>query len=205
MVVVGVPIALSMFYLAGKLMWDRTHRNVDPVAASVAGGPVTGAPAGQREKPMTTAEYIAAYRPRVAGLMHTSPAYDKLTEPKRVPVPAACVEVTRALVNGGTVGCKCYTQDATPYPVDLAMCRQLVAHGAFLAFQPEGERKAFDQPQTPRHGPETALPASAAVVLIDNVGKSPGAATSIAAAPAPEPQPRVQPGSKWSFQTGGGQ
>jgi zona occludens toxin len=199
MVVVGVPVALGMMYMAGKLMWDRTHKNIDPVASSVAGGSVTGAPAGQREKPMTATEYIAAYRPRIPGLMHTSPAYDKLTEPKRVPVPAACIEVKRELVNGGSVGCKCYTQDATPYPVDLAMCRQLVAHGAFLAFQPEGERRAFDQSPTPRQRPETALAEPSGITLIDSGGKSPGAASAIAAAPA---QPRVQPGSKWSFQPG---
>ncbi|MBT2337472.1 hypothetical protein J7E49_26665 [Variovorax paradoxus] len=202
MVAIGVPIALSMFYLAGKLMWDRTHKNVDPVASSVAGGPVTGAPASQREKPLTTTEYIAAYRPRLPGLMHTSPVYDKLTEPKRVPVPAACVAMKTDRL-GQPFGCKCYTQDATPYPVDLAMCQQLVAHGAFLAFQPEGERKTLDQAQTPRQSPETALPGPSGIVLIEGTGKAPGASTALAAAQAPAPQPRVQPGSKWSFQTGG--
>lgn len=197
MVVVGVPVALSMMYMAGKLLWDRTHKAPAVAAGSaLASGPVAGAPGASRERPSTPAEYAASYRPRIEGLMHTAPAYDKLTEPKRVPVAAACISMP-------SKGCKCFTQDATPYPIDQAMCEGLVRHGAFYAFAAEGERRAFDQPQTPRQSSETALPAPSGIVLIDSGGKTPGAPTAIAAAPAPAPQPRVQPGSKWSFQTGG--
>ena len=122
--------------------------------ATSAAGPTGGGGGGSggAGTPKTVPEYIASYRPRIGGLMHTAPAYDQLTAPKRVPVPAACVEMK-------SVGCKCYTQDATPYPVDLSMCRQLVAHGAFLPFEPEGEKApppppvaqqpASDQPQGP--------------------------------------------------------
>ncbi|NVM90709.1 zona occludens toxin [Variovorax sp. SG517] len=197
MVVVGVPVALSMMYMAGKLLWDRTHKAPAVAAGSAsASGAVAGASGAARERPSTPAEYAASYRPRIEGLMHTAPVYDKLTEPKRVPVAAACISMP-------SKGCKCFTQDATPYPIDQAMCEALVKHGAFYAFAAEGERRAFDQPQTPRQSPETALPAPSGIVLIDSGGKSPGAPTAIAAAPAPAPQPRVQPGSKWSFQTGG--
>ncbi len=167
-----------------------------------ASGPVLDAPrstgSDSERKPMTTAEYIASYQPRLAGLMHSAPAYDKLTEPKRVPVPAACVEMK-------SMGCKCYTQDATPYPVDLAMCRQLVAHGAFLAFQAEGENRMATPAPAPRQATEQAFPASPAAILIEGGSKSPGAPTALAAAaaPSPAPQPRVRPGSPWSFQAGG--
>ncbi|MFS2207182.1 zonular occludens toxin domain-containing protein [Variovorax sp. Varisp36] len=172
--------------------------------AQSVSGPVSGASqssgsgsgSGSDRKPMTVTEYVASYKPRLPGLMHTAPAYDKLTEPKRVPVPAACVEMR-------SVGCKCYTQDATPYPVDLSMCRQLVANGAFLAFQAEGERAAQVPPPMPRQVTETVLAAPVGPALIDGGVKLPGAPTALAAAAAPAPQPRVQPGSKWSFQTGG--
>jgi zona occludens toxin len=196
MVVVGVPVALSMMYMAGKLLWDRTHKAPVVAGSASASGAVAGAPGATRDRPSTPAEYAASYRPRIEGLMHTAPVYDKLTEPKRVPVAAACISMP-------SKGCKCFTQDATPYPIDQAMCEGLVRHGAFYAFAAEGERRTFDQPQTPRQGPETALPAPSGIVLIDSGGKSPGAPTAIAAAPAPVPQPRVQPGSKWSFQAGG--
>ncbi|MDQ0608900.1 zona occludens toxin [Variovorax sp. W1I1] len=159
---------------------------------------VTAGPSDER-KPMTTSEYVASYQPRIAGLMHTAPAYDKLTEPRRVPVPAACVEMK-------SVGCKCYTQDATPYPVDLAMCRQLVAQGAFLAFQAEGETKSQSTPSPmARQATQTAFAGPQAPILIDGGSKPSSGATGVAAAAAADQgaQPRVPPGSKWSFQAGG--
>lgn len=197
MVVVGVPIALGMMFMAGKLMWDRTHKA--PVVAAgqpgQAGSGAPGAPAAERDRVSTPAEYAASYRPRIAGLMHTAPAYDKLTEPKRVPVAAACVSMP-------SKGCKCFTQDATPYPIDQAMCEGLVKHGAFYAFAAEGERRAFEQPRAAHQGPETALPAAVPPILIESGGKSPGAATTVAAAVPPDlgSQPRVRPGSPWSFE-----
>lgn len=197
MVVIGVPLALGMLFMAGKLMWDKTHKA--PVTApgtSATGGSVaTGAPGAARDHVMTPAEYAASYRPRIAGLMHTAPAYDKLTEPKRVPVAAACISMP-------SKGCKCFTQDATPYPVDQAMCEGLVRHGAFYAFAAEGERKTYDAPRMPVQGPETGLPAPSAAILIDSGPKSPGASTTVAAAAPPDlgTKPRVQPGSPWSFQ-----
>jgi zona occludens toxin len=192
------------WYASTRLM--SMGKGQDPAAASagagaVAGGPVSGG--GDRQRPMTQAEYIASYQPRIGGLMHSAPAYDKLTEPRRVPVPAACIEVTRELVNGGAVGCRCYTQDATPYPVDLAMCRQLVAQGAFLAFQPEGDRRPSEQPQARLPAPENHFAAPSGLSVIDAGGKAPGASTTVAAAGvAPDlgSKPRVKPGSPWSFE-----
>lgn len=196
MVAIGVPIALTMFFFAGKLMWDRTHKAPAPVAgAAAADGFASGAPGAARDHVSTPAEYAASYRPRIAGLMHTAPAYDKLTEPKRVPVAAACVSMA-------SKGCKCFTQDATPYPIDQAMCEALVQHGAFYAFAAEGERRGFDQLVQPRQGPETALPGPAAPILIDGGPRSPGASTTVAAAVPPDlgSQARVRPGSTWSFE-----
>lgn len=196
MVVVGVPVALSMMFMAGKLMWDRTHKApAPPVGAAAAGGSIAGAPGAAREHVSTPAEYADSYKPRIAGLMHTAPAYDKLTEPKRVPVAAACVSMA-------SKGCKCFTQDATPYPIDQAMCESLVQHGTFYAFAAEGERRSIEQPRMARQGPETALPAAVPPILIETGHKSPGAATTVAAAVAPDlgSQARVRPGSPWSFE-----
>lgn len=191
----------ACIYLTFQFLRKSTAPKESQAAASSQAAS-SSVQAGTPGRIRTAGEYIADYQPRVPSVMHTAPAYDKLTEPKRVPVPAACVEVKRALVNGGTVGCKCYTQDATPYPVDLAMCQQLVAHGTFLAFLPEGDRKVPDTAQRPAVAPETALPASSGAVLIDSGGKSPGAPMAIAATSA-DARPRVPAGSKWSFQPGG--
>lgn len=159
-------------------------------AAKVVGGVAANGAVGQVK---TSAEYVESYKPRVSSLMHTAPAYDGLTTPKRVPVPAACVEMP-------TKGCKCYTQDATPYPVDLTMCRQIVAHGVFLAFQAEGELSGRNQVQQPAKPPEpvqTAASASPGLVLIG--GGIPTAPAPPAAPLAPSAQPHVKPDSPWSF------
>jgi zona occludens toxin len=194
--VVLIPyLFYSGFSQIGKgTVAKQSSSKADPArgGSAAAGG---GAAANQVKTP---AEYVASYQPRVPGLMHSAPAYDGLTTPKRVPVPAACVEMP-------SKGCKCYTQDATPYPVELAMCRQIVAHGVFLAFQAEGELAGRNQvQQQPVKAQEPVQAASSAplgLVLIG--GGIPTAPNPPAAAPAPATQARVQPGSKWSFTTGG--
>jgi zona occludens toxin len=208
---VGCVLALAVlvYFLVTRFMPGSTGGAVEAKkstpAASEAAFQVGVVPNGNERRPMTKTEYVAAYQPRLPGLMHTAPAYDDLTKPKRVPVPAACIEVTKELRNGGMVGCRCYTQDATPYPVDLAMCRQLVAQGTFLAFQPEGERKPLEVAQKTPVGPETALPGMpSGLTVIDNARPA-AAPPAIAAAGAPDlgAQPRVPKSSPWSFQVGG--
>ena len=175
---------------------ESAKKSTEKVEASGKPGTSGGAAAAVNQV-KTPSEYVASYKPRVGQFMHTAPAYDGLTTPKRVPIPAACIEMP-------SKGCKCYTQDATPYPADLAMCRDLVAHGTFLAFQPEGElagRQAVPPPK-PQEPAQAVAGASPGLVLIGGgVPSAPGPA-SPPPAPSP-PQPRVQPGSKWSFQTGG--
>ena len=193
-----VVVPLLLYYVYDKLRPKETKPGEKVEASSgVFGNTSSSSSSTAERKPLTTAEYVKSYQPRLAGLMHTAPAYDKLTEPKRVPVPAACVEMK-------SIGCKCYTQDATPYPVDLAMCRQLVAQGAFLAFQAEGERKTIEPAPAPRQSTETALPAPQGAILIQGGANAPGASTAVSAIAADEgPRPRVKAGSPWSFQAGG--
>lgn len=83
--------------------------------------------------PDPTKAYLTAYTPRLDGLPHTAPAYDGMTQPTRVPVPAACVDIRNK--------CTCYTQDATRIVMDEGLCRQIVSSGFFVQFNPERERK----------------------------------------------------------------
>lgn len=91
-----------------------------------------GTEGDRRARPLTTAEYIQSYQPRIAGLDYTAPVYDELTKPKRVPVPAACVTFKG--------GCNCYTQQGTRLAVGKDQCAQIVQTGFFMAFDPDGER-----------------------------------------------------------------
>lgn len=106
--------------------------------------------------PKTAGDLLASYVPRVPGLQHTAPAYDELTKPKRVSVPAACVE-------SHSGGCKCYTQDATSYPTTQDICRQIVKHGVFFDFAPEGQQVAQQQMQ-PQRPPPSDQPQDARTV-----------------------------------------
>lgn len=76
----------------------------------------------------TRAEYLSQYVPRVTGLLHTAPVYDTLTTPVRAPRPAGCAVTEKK-------GCKCYTQDGTPYPTTPSICGQIVKDGIFLDYE----------------------------------------------------------------------
>jgi len=176
-----VLVVLLGWFAATKLLGLGTkHAPAQPDGGAVQ-GLVTGAPAsGGRQAPATAAEYVASYKPRLSQLMHTAPAYDDLTKPKRVPVPAACVTMK-------SKGCKCYTQDGTPYPTDVAMCMQIVSNGLFLAFQAEGEQSKERSQSAQLRGEPVSSPvaASAGPVVF---GGLPQAAPALPAPAEPLPQ-----------------
>lgn len=150
---------------------------VQPGVAAPAGAPV------QRDgsKVLTASEYVANYRPRVPGLMYSAPAYDDLTKPKRVPVPAACLESRES-------GCKCYTQDATPYPVAQDLCRGFAQHGVFLAFEPNPDRAAAQSDvrrAEPRGDAQAGVQAPAGLTVM---GEQPDSPIAPPAPVAAEPQ-----------------
>lgn len=176
---------------------DKAKSNAQRATPAGAAQPA-GAQPGQSGKPvtMTAYQYVESYQPRLPGLMHTAPAYDELTKPKVVPVPAACMESQSA-------GCKCWTQQATPYDTSEDLCRQIVKSGIFLAFLPNGDQQqpaAAPRDQQVRPDvQQVAVEARSGPILIDAPGK---AAAPAVAPPTPSAQPRVQPGSKWSFTPG---
>lgn len=115
-----------------------------------------GAPPGQtsplparRSAAESNADYLAAMVPRVAGLPHTAPAYDRLTQAVRVPIPAACIESKSA--------CRCWSQSATPLPVDDSVCRQIVRGGFYVAFETDTRRDDRARP-LPVNAPEPGRP-----------------------------------------------
>lgn len=180
----------SASQLLGTFAQDKT---IEKVGSTVAGNPVGTASAGQKDakRVQTTGELVASLRPRLNGLEHTAPYYDHLTAPKRVPVPAACVQ-------SKSQGCKCYTQDATPYAVEQSMCEDIVRGGIFLAFQED--RRADPQPGQPAGRQVDAAPAGSGISLIGAMQQAPAAKPPVS--DTPPPQPRVKPGSPWSFQAG---
>lgn len=70
-------------------------------------------------------EYSYQVTPRVKGYPWTAPQYDKFTEPKSYPRPAACI------LNLKTTACNCYTQQGTFLAVEREMCLYIVQGGYF--------------------------------------------------------------------------
>jgi len=168
--VLAIPFVLGLAVLA---IWGAFQffgstldkaKGSKPASSNVFGGAVAqGGGAGQQQQaraPLTAAEYVASYRPRVEGLIHTAPAYDQLTAPKRVPVPAACIEMP-------SKGCKCFTQDATPYPTSAELCRQVVRSGLFLAFLDHPAPQPSTQSEKAPGGPPGASAAPGLLVMSD--------------------------------------
>lgn len=95
------------------------------------------------KRPMTTAEYVDQFMPRMPGLAYTAPRYDELTNPMRAPYPAACMHSKKR------DECKCFTQDATPLDVPAKLCLQIVKDGIFLDWQQPSSNRSqamFDEP-----------------------------------------------------------
>jgi len=87
-------------------------------------------------KYLTTAQWLELRTPRLPNFPHTSPVYDKVTEPSLAPYPAACIDM------GGN--CKCYSQQATFLHVSLDICRQIVKHGYFVDWE-QGKNKTAER------------------------------------------------------------
>jgi len=122
---------------------------------------------------LTSAEYIAAFKPRIEGLAHTAPVFDEVMKPAQAPTPAACI----ASVNS----CKCYTEQATYLPMPADVCKQIVQHGYFRYW-------ALPQPAQDRSQQAGAAPAK-----VEAVPVAPVAPAAVPAAPdVPMVPPEVQ-------------
>lgn len=104
---------------------DKSEKDNDKPGILKSGFPVLDSQnKSRKEKPLTAAEYIEMREARIPDFPHTAPAYDKVTEPKSAPYPAACVYM-------GTK-CRCYTQQATIMQVTPETCIQIVRNGFFM-------------------------------------------------------------------------
>lgn len=116
---------------------------------------IAGAPPPSRRK--TVVEWIEERQPRIEGLPHTAPVYDRVTEVVRAPAPVACV--------ASAARCVCYTEQATRMGTPESLCRQIVKDGYFVAWEtapPVAEsrdRRAAPQATADGRGSST-LPAS---------------------------------------------
>lgn len=95
-------------------------------------------------------QYIESATPRIAGLPHTAPKYDHLTEPDRVPVPAACIQKgsRRSVTEGAS--CKCFSQQGTAMDVEFNMCVSFANNGYFKEFDADAQRQQQERGEQAR-------------------------------------------------------
>lgn len=85
--------------------------------------------------------------PRVPGLPHTAPVYDKAVEVVRAPYPAACV--------ASASRCRCYTDQGTRMQTTEELCRQIAETGYFVSWRTERDdaARAAAMPTVAPHQP----------------------------------------------------
>lgn len=141
-------VAYMVFYLKSKTQAAPT--STPAVAAASGAGPFQPGEATGLSRPLDPLEdlrqYVHRESPRVAGLPHTAPKYDQITEPVRAPVPAACIQ--KGSVTSGNVDCKCFTQQGTPMAVEFNMCMEFARNGYFQDFNPDRDREQSDRAAT---------------------------------------------------------
>jgi len=148
-------------------------RGVKPqqVAAGIAANGTSGqvADGGAKGHVLTASEYVDLHLPRVAGLQHTAPAYDAVTQPVTAPFPAACVATASR--------CRCNTQQATRMDMAESLCRTLAERGFFRSWMDKEPVKGGRVDSPAKVQPEGATQAagpSVAVGFPGPPGKRPG-------------------------------
>lgn len=132
--VYAFPVMFMALIGGGIFVYQRIQDKMSPVeqsqtvASSGSSKNSVQDPERLKAKSMTRVEYLALYTPRIAELPHTAPAYDELTKAKVVPEPVGCMESKRT-------GCKCYTQQGTPYETTESVCRNIMASGLWMPWK----------------------------------------------------------------------
>lgn len=132
----AIPAAIYGLYItAQKLGFEKQAEAEKVVSDAKAQSQQTGDVAlPMRTDPASEfREYVSRLQPRVEGFPHTARAYDNLTQPTIVPIPAGCVATASR--------CSCYTQQATPISMDDDQCRRIVAGGVFVSFVPDRQQR----------------------------------------------------------------
>lgn len=137
----GVVLIPLLFFFALSLLPGKDEKSESSDSAASPAASSAASSGGDGGGPLSKEDWLAAHVPRIDGLPHTAPRYDKITEPVRAPVPAACIHMA-------SKGCKCFTQQGTLLPsVTGDLCLSIVRRGYFVDFDPDPEvRHQSDAP-----------------------------------------------------------
>lgn len=150
----GLPLILAALVYATVVWWQgkaapKTGAGDAPAAAAAPG---SGVAKPVQVNTLTTPQYIEQYTPRIDGLPHTAPAFDKVMQVKSAPQPAACI--------ASRTKCTCYTDQATPILMGEGLCRDIAERGFYDVTRDDSPRTQPDAPETVNHPPAANLMSS---------------------------------------------
>lgn len=119
--IVATLLAIGLGIFAAYRVNERANGTKAPGA--VSHGKVT-----QPASVEVVKDYHEARKPRIAGLAHTAPVYDSVTEVTDAPFPAGCMLI-RPTYEADR--CRCIDQQGNNYATTDAMCRHIVRNGIF--------------------------------------------------------------------------
>lgn len=136
-VLLFVVLPLAIAFLVYRF-YSSVNQRVNPGASSGQAVSSSSQVPGQRREasgrvaayadPVADARQFTFDRtPRVEGLPHTAPRYDRVTEPVTAPIPVSCIATSSK--------CKCYSQQGTFMAVRDQTCRDIVEFGYFVDFK----------------------------------------------------------------------
>lgn len=139
LVVYGLVAAVVVAIAIGWRVWYR----VDDLTSSADPAPVDAATVPTQVGGGTVAVSKTGvdtfdFRPRLAGRPETAPAYDGVREVRDFPRLAGCMR-------SAARGCRCFTQQASAYPVPDSVCDAVVRGDVF---DPYVQPRAVDPPST---------------------------------------------------------
>lgn len=173
-ILLALPLVLGLIIWFMVVRWEKKIKGEDlptSTPATLTAGYVHQSNTGGKAQPLTKAEYVASYQPRVEGLAYTAPVYDEVTKPQQAPYPAACIQ--------SKTRCQCYTQQGTRLDVPTPLCEGITAGGFFVAWdKPVVQAVRMERP---------APPAEPAPGYVSLGGVKPAAVVSQA---DDDPQPR---------------
>jgi zona occludens toxin len=142
--VIGGGLALlgGISYYLVNSVGSRLKPDAPNVAKLTASTPGQVTATKSENAPMTTAEYVEAYKPRINGLAHTAPAYDQITAPQEAPIPVGCIERPK------TGDCRCYDQQGNTYRTTPQVCKTILTDGLFFAWKQTKEPAVISEKST---------------------------------------------------------
>lgn len=136
----------------GVMGGAKTVEAVGEQPAAAPTVPASGTNTRQQAGPKTTEQWLSERQPRIAGLPHTAPIYDSVTQPVRAPYPAACVSSSSV--------CRCYTEQGTRMSTPDSLCRTIAETGYFVAWNTGSDERGGGRERAAA-SPTRAEPAAA--------------------------------------------